>query len=666
MYIRIIILLLLAGLIACNTEQISATLDSPDGNIEVKVEVMDGQLMYSVFSGKDEVIHPSRLGYSFSKMPQLGNNVRITDYKISSVNTTWEQVWGERRLIENRYEELSLDISEKGKQGRHFEVIFRVFNDGVAFRYHLPAQENVDSTFVIMDEETEFELAPVRTAWWIPAYKETYYESLYRNTSLEVMDTVCCPLTLEMENGKYVAIHEANLTDYAAMNLFLNGEGKLEVDLTPWSGGEKVFAQAGMYSPWRTITIADEAGGLITSYMALNLNEPCKLENTDWIKPGKYIGIWWGMHMGRYTWSQGPKHGATTENTKKYIDFAAKNGFDGVLVEGWNYGWDGDWVSEGDKFSFTKAYPDFDIEEITKYAESKNVKLIGHHETGGAVENYENQLENALDLYQQLGINAVKTGYVRPKLESTEYHSSQYGVRHFRKVIEEAAKRQIMVDNHEPVMPTGLRRTFPNLMTQEGVRGQEYNAWSADGGNPPEHTTIIPFTRGLAGPMDFTPGIFSFENPQFPNTRVQTTIAKQLALYIVIYSPLQMAADLPENYKGIKAFDFIKDVAVDWSETLVLKGKIGDYIVTARKEKSSNDWYLGAITDEQARELEISLDFLDEHRKYRAEIYADGKDADWKENPTSYEYKEILVNSSDKLLLLLAPGGGEAIHFYPI
>jgi alpha-glucosidase len=479
------------------------------------------------------------------------------------------------------------------------------------------------------------------------------------------MDTVCTPITIELGDSLFLTIQEANLTDYAAMNLYCVDTTTLTCDLTPWSTGEKVRTKTPMQSPWRIILLADKPGDLLTSYLVLNLNEPSKIDNTSWIKPGKYIGIWWGMHMGKYTWSQGPKHGATTKNALLYIDFAAENHFDGVLIEGWNYGWDGDWTVNGQLFSFVKPYPDFDMKKITDYAASKNIKIIGHNETGGATINYENQLDSAFKFYQHVGVSAVKTGYVSRYLDGKEYHSSQYGVQHFRKVIETAAKYHIMIDNHEPVMPTGLQRTYPNFMTSEGVRGQEWDAWSTDGGNPPDHTTIVPFVLGLAGPMDFTFGTFSFKNPIHPQTIVHTTLAKQVALYMILYSPFQMASDLPENYVKNKAFEFITQVPVDWEDTRVLDAKIGDYIIVVRKVRNAEDWYLGAITDENRREITIDLSFLNWDHTYKAQIISDGRDACYDTNPTDFSYQEKNVNSNETIQLVLAPGGGTAIHFIP-
>lgn len=407
--------------------------------------------------------------------------------------------------------------------------------------------------------------------------------------------------------------------------------------------------------------VASTPADLMLSRLMLNLNEPCKIEDTSWIEPQRYIGIWWAMHRKENTWEQGPKHGATTENTKRYMDFAAENGFGGVLVEGWNYGWDGDWSAEGDKFSFTRPYPDFDIKEITDYGRNKGVRLIGHNETGGAALNYEQQMDSAFAMYHQLGMNSVKTGYVNKLLDNKELHGSQYGVRHYRKVIETAARHHIMIDNHEPVMPTGLQRTYPNLMTQEGVRGCEYDAWSPDGGNTPEHTVTIPFTRCLAGPVDYTPGTFNYENNVPPYTRPQATIAKQLAMFVVIYSPLQMASDMIENYEGRPEFEFMQRCPTDWDRTVVPEAKIGEYVTVARKEKNSDNWYLGAMTNSNSHKSSIPLNFLEPGVKYTAKIFADGADADYKSNPMPVKISTIDVDSSSQLNLDLARGGGAAV-----
>lgn len=638
------------------------SLTSPDGKISVLFELKDGKPIYSVQKEEKIIISPSNLGFVLEGNDSINSDLEIYSITQNSKDETWNQVWGEEVEVRNHYNELKIRLKEKNKSKRKLDLVFRAFDDGVGFRYEFPKQKNL-SEFKIMAELTEFSMNENDSAWSIPAYKGLYYEELWKKDLLSNKDTITTPVTIETRDGKYLAIHEASLVDYAKMNLFpVDGTSKMKVDLTPWADGVKVYAKSPMVTPWRTIILADGLNQLANSRLMLNLNEPSKIKDTSWIQPIKYIGIWWGMHMEKYTWSQGPKHGATTSNVKAYIDFAAEHDIKGVLVEGWNYGWDGDWVADGDKFSFTKPYPDFDIDEISKYAESRGVKLIGHNETGGSTINYERQLDSAYNFYNKYGVTSVKTGYVNPLLDKKERHSSQYGVRHYMKVVETSAKYGIMIDAHEPIMPTGLQRTYPNLMTQEGVRGQEYDAWSSDGGNPPEHTCIIPFTRGLAGPMDFTPGTFNFNNPVFPNTRVQTTLAKQLALYVVIYSPLQMASDLPENYVGNPAFEFIDQVPVEWSKSIIVDGKIGDYVVTARKDKHSNNWFVGAITDENARKMMLSFDFLDKDKKYELIIYKDASDTDWKTNSTAVTIEKHEVDSNTFLELQLAKGGGAALY----
>lgn len=641
------------------TKEDSQKVSSPDKNIQLSAGIKDGKMYYTVSRKETEVIDTSFLGLTL-KEGYLGENLKIKKIEHSSFNETWHQPWGEESSIENKYNQMIVDVEESEEPKRNFSVVFRVFNDGIGFRYVIPEQPNLKE-FTIMDEQTEFALPEDAIAWSIP-WDTEYYEGLFKPSLVSRLDTVCTPLTMKVNEKLYLTIHEANLTDYASLNLTpKRNTTTLKAFLTPWSTGEKVFANTPMQTPWRTIIIADKPGDLILSRLMLNLNEPCKIEDTSWIQPGRYIGIWWGMHMKKQTWEQGPKHGATTENTMNYIDFAAKHGFSGVLVEGWNYGWDGDWSANGDQFSFTKAYPDFDLEKITSYAASKGVRLIGHNETGGAAQNYEAQLDSAFALYQKYGINAVKTGYVNPLLDHKELHGSQYGVRHYRKVIETAAKYNIMIDNHEPVMPTGLQRTYPNLMTQEGVRGQEYDAWSADGGNPPEHTTTIPFTRGLAGPMDFTPGTFNFNNPVHPQTHPQTTLAKQLALAVVLYSPLQMASDMIENYENNPAFDFITSCPTNWAKTVVPEAKIGEYVTIARKDRDSENWFIGSITNASPREVNLPLSFLDANASYKAHIFADGEEANYKNNPYPVTITEENVNSSTVLTLKQAPGGGTAI-----
>ncbi len=640
------------------------TIASPDGTIEVNFKIENGKPFYSVNKKAKPVILSSSLGFEFLNQKPFKEKFSIKKTQKNTFDETWEQPWGEKRFIRNHYNELSVELVDA--DNRTLILVFRAFNDGVGFRYQIPQQEKMDS-IIIMDELTQFNFASEHMAWWIPVHADnSYYESIYRNTSLGKIDTANTPITIETNNGLYLAIHEANLTDYASMTLKKVSPTQFISCLIPWSTGVKVYAKAPMVTPWRIIIIGEKPGDLVASTLMLNLNEPCAIKDLSWVKPSKYIGIWWGMHIGKYTWSQGPNHGATTENTIKYIDFAARHGFDGVLVEGWNYGWDGNWYENGNTFSFTKPYPDFDIEKLASYAASKNVQLIGHHETGGAVSNYERQMEEAFALCQKLGIHYVKTGYVNKFLDGKEWHDSQFGVRHYRKVIETAARYQVNIDCHEPIKPTGLSRTYPNLMSQEGARGQEYDAWSPDGGNPPSHTTILPFTRMLAGPFDFTPGTFNFNNPANPKSRVQTTRAKQLALYVIIYSPLQMASDLPENYEGQTGFDFIKIVPCDWDETKVIDAKIGEFVVMARKDRNSDDWYLGAITNEHARQLKINLNFLDKNATYKATIYSDGPEADYVKNPNDIKVEEKNVTSTDQLNLNLATSGGTAIRFVKI
>ncbi|MEJ2503419.1 MAG: glycoside hydrolase family 97 catalytic domain-containing protein, partial [Gemmatimonadota bacterium] len=467
---------------------------------------------------------------------------------------------------------------------------------------------------------------------------------------------------------------EADLVDYGAMDLEGTNTRTLETTLAAWADGVKVRGSAPFVSPWRTIEMADRAEDLQPSTIALNLNPPSRIEDTSWIEPMKYVGIWWGMHIRTETWESGPRHGATTANAKRYIDFAAENGIGGLLVEGWNIGWDGDWIQNADLFSFTEPYPDYDLEEVAAYAEANGVELIGHNETSMGIRNYESQIDDAFALYERLGINAIKTGYVGDKTAEGHDHHGQYMVNHWRRVIEKAAEHRIMVNAHEPIKDTGERRTWPNMMTREGARGSEYDAWGGEGGNPPEHATILFFTRLHSGPMDYTPGIFDVllasaldpEGPREPTqSRPRTTLAKQLAFYVVLYSPLQMAADLPENYEGEPAFQFIRDVPVDWETTEVLEGKIGDYVVVARQERDGDAWYVGAITDEEPRTFEVPLDFLTPGRSYVAEIYADGEGAHWLTDPLPVEISERAVDATTTLTVELAPGGGQAIRIRP-
>ena len=652
------------------------TVSSPDGTIQVRFSVDRGTPRYEIRYLDRLVVRPSQLGVVLADNASFQDNLTEVSHQVRSVDETWIQPWGEKKAIRDHYHELRVTLRRVDPPQRRMEIVLRVFDDGVGFRYEWPAQDEL-AEFQIIDELTEFDLAGDCTAWWIPAYQNDRYELLYKKTSFSEVPIVHTPLTMRTLEGVYLSFHEAALADYASMTLERTGETKLKANLVPWSDGIKVRAVAPHRSPWRTIQISPDAAGLITSYLILNLNEPNVLGDVSWVTPGKYAGVWWEMHLATKTWSSGPQHGATTANAKKHIDFAAANGMMGVLVEGWNIGWDGDWMRHGDDFQFTVPYPDFDIREVTRYAAERGVGLIGHHETAGAIANYERQLGEAFDYYRALGIHAVKTGYVnfgqnieridenlQPQLE---WHHGQFMVRHYRKVIEEAAKRQIMVDVHEPIKDTGERRTFPNMMTREGARGQEYEAWSGDGGNPPDHTVILPFTRMLAGPIDYCPGIFDllFEEER-PDNRLNTTLAKQLALFVVLYSPLQMVPDLPENYAAHPdAFRFIQAVPTDWENTRVLHAEIGDFVTIVRQERGGEDWYLGSITDEMGRQLRTRLDFLTPQRPYVAEIYEDAPGSDWKTSPLAYRVRQEKVTSETEMELNLAPGGGTAMRFRP-
>ena len=663
---KIFVLLLLPALMTCQQEWNELVINSPDFKLQLIFNMeKDGKPVYTLSMNGKPVLLESSLGFTLDDRAPFDSNFILLDKKIESFNETWEQPWGEEKTIENKYQELKVFLREKSGSERKMNIIFRLYNGGMAFRYEFPEQEFLDQ-FQITEEKTHFVLPGADSAWWIPAYKPERYEYLYRNTAVADMDTVHTPLTLKTRDGLYLSFHEAALYDFPSYTIYSVDTNILAIDLVPWKNGIKAYVETPFLTPWRTLQVAEKPGDLVTNYLILNLNDTCKIEDISWIKPAKYIGIWWGMHIGKYTWGSGPKHGATTRNTMKYIDFAAENGFQGVLVEGWNLGWDGDWISNGAIFSFTKPYPDFDLKKIVSYAKEKGVELIGHNETSAHIDNYEAQMEAAYQLYEDLGIHYLKTGYVGKKLFNGEWHHGQYGVRHYQKSVELAAKHYIMLDIHEPIVDCGLRRTWPNLMTREGARGTEWDAWGPDGGNPPDHVPTLVFTRLLAGPMDYTPGIFDIEIPSKPNNRVNTTLAKQLAFYVVIYSPLQMAADLPENYVGNPAFQFIKDVPCDWEETLVLNGAIGDYVTIVRKDRNSENWYLGSITDEAPRSFEFILNFLEKGVDYSAEIYADGEGADWKTNPLPVDITSRMVTSKDTLFVNLAPGGGQAVRFMPV
>jgi alpha-glucosidase len=644
---------------------------SPGGVLTVKVGVdADGRPEYSVEHAGRPVIAASRLGFLLIDRPKLERNFAVAGSSTRTFDETWEQPWGERRYVRNRYVELRVQYAERKPPGRTFDVVFRVYDDGLGFRYELPA---AFGDVGIQDELTEFDVAEPATAWWIPAGEWNRYEYLYERTPLAEVGQAHTPLTLRTASGLHVSFHEAALVDYSAMWLRRVTGQKLKATLAPSWEGAKVRRTAPFHTPWRTLTIAADAPGLVMSDLILNLNEPNALGDVSWVQPGKYVGVWWEMHLDRKTWGAGPKHGATTANVKRYVDFAAAKGFRGVLVEGWNEGWVDDWFANGETFSFTKPYPDFDLEGLAAYARKKGVRLVGHHETSGFAAHYEDQLDAAFDLYARLGIDQVKTGYVADafgaKVRGADgrihyaFHDGQAMVQHHLKVVQAAAQRRIAINAHEPIKDTGLRRTYPNWLTREGARGMEYNAWG-NPPNPPEHEVNLVYTRMLAGPMDFTPGVLSLEGKE--GRRLRSTLAKQLALYVVLYSPVQMAADLPEHYaKFPKPFRFVQDVPTDWADTRALAGEVGDYAVIARKDRASDDWYLGAIGDDEARAATVRLDFLDAERPYRARIYRDGPDADWRGKAIDLVVEERRVRRGDELRIAMGPGGGWAVRFVP-
>ena len=662
-YIYVTYLFILLALLSCN-ESKKLEINSPDGKIQVIFDNSNSKLNYSVSYNENEIISKSKLGFDFKNQHSFDSILQIENFSIRTFDTVWEQPWGEQQFIREHYNELNICFTEKGDDKRKFSIIFRVFDDGIGFRYVFPKQDNLDY-FEITNEKTEFNFSENTKAWWIKSFTKNRYEQLYQLTDINDVDTAHTPITIETSDGVYVSIHEAELTDYAAMSLAATKKNGFQCCLSPWSDGIKVKATAPHQTPWRTIQIAKTPGDLIASNLILNLNPPNVLGDVSWLKPMKYIGIWWGIHIGKWSFGPGINHGATTERAKEYIDFAFKNGFDEILVEGWDKGWPSDvWFDNGAELNFIKSAADYDLAEVQKYAKSKGVSIQIYHETMANTVNYLDQIDTAFNLLSDIGIQSAKIGHVGFKLDQKEYHDSQYGVNYFRKVLKKAAEHKISVNFHEPIKATGERRTYPNMFSREGARGQEYNAWSE--GNPPEHTCILPFTRLLAGPMDFTPGIFDVNIKSRPYNRVKTTLAKQLALYVVIYSPIQMAADLIENYQNNPAFQFIKDVPVDWETTKVIDAKIGDYVIVARKDKNNEDWYLGAITDENERVFKVKLDFLDSDKRYEAQIYRDADVADYINNSTAYEIDEKLCEKGEILECRLAKGGGMAVRFKAI
>ncbi len=698
---RLIIPLTFLILTACGKQQpVPTTVSSPSGINTITFFLdSEGAPHYLVAHNGTAVIDTSSMGsFDFRDQPSMQKGFAMTGSQTRTFNETWEMPWGEQRSVVNHYNELVVNLQEQQAPKRKLNIYFRAYDDGIGFRYEFPEEEGVD-TVIIMDENTQFQLTGDHMCWWEPGDWDIY-EHLYNTTPFSKIDAISkrnhpnlaqtyipenavnTPVTMRMANGVHLSFHEADLTNYAGMTLKVDPQKlSMESELVGSDRfGWKVKRALPFKTPWRTIQISDNAKDLITSRLILNLNPPNKLGDvSSWVRPMKYDGIWWEMHLGKSTWDyagsqdmtsytlKGMKptgrHGATTANAKKYIDFAAANGLGGILVEGWNVGWE-HWIGFDDRegvFDFVTPYPDYDLEEVVRYAKEKGVALIMHHETSAAPRTYEHQLDTAYSLMRRLGIHAVKTGYVGKIIPKGEYHHGQWMVNHYRKVVETAAKYHIAVDAHEPIKDTGERRTYPNFISREGLRGQEWNAWSSDGGNPPEHISIIAFTRMLAGPIDFTPGAFDIMLKSKPNNRVNTTLAQQLALYVVIYSPIQMACDLPENYEGQPAFQFIRDVGVDWEQTVVLDGAVGDFVTIARQERGTGNWFVSSVTDENKRQINIAFDFLDPDKEYNAVFYEDGPDADWKTNPTSITIEKAIIKKGDTRSVMLAPGGGLAV-----
>ncbi len=655
-------------------QEVIARAASPGDVIKVEVQKDGmGKLAYTVQRNGKEIISASRLGFNLANARKLDGGFSLRKQTTSDHDSTWEQPWGERQFVRNRYRELRVDLEQKSQAGRQLAVVFRIYDDGVGFRYEFPNQKQLPVAEII-DELTEFNVARPATAWWIPAAELPGLEEEIREAPLKEIGIANTPLTVRLDDGTHIAFHEAALVDYASMWLRKVDGQKLRAMLAPSPSGPAVVREGAFTTPWRTLQIASNAAGLYMSDLVLNLNEPNKLGDVSWVKPSKFVGVWWQMHLQSGTWNYGPNHAATTANTKKYIDFAAKNGMRGVLVEGWNKGWESDWGHGGADFSFTESYPDFDLPGLAAYAKSKGVRLIGHHETGANIVAYEKQMDAAYKLYAKHGVDSIKSGYVheagsalfpgRDGKPRYGHYDSQEGVRHFLKAVTEAAKYKLSIDTHEPVKDTGLRRTYPNWVSREGARGVEYNAW----GNPPnsvDHEAKLVFTRMLSGPMDYTPGVLSLVGAD--GKTFNSTQAKQLANFVVVYSPIQMAADLPENYdKYPAAFKFIKDVPTDWADTRVINGEVGKFVTIARKDRNGAGWYVGAVTDGEGRTLPLALDFLDKGKRYTAEIYRDGDNADYRSARRFDLVTETrTVTSADTLQLRLAPGGGQAIRLIP-
>ncbi|WP_303311881.1 glycoside hydrolase family 97 protein [Hymenobacter sp. BT730] len=700
---RFIYPLFLLGAYLAEVPAQAQTVHSPSNKLTLNFRLSpSGEPTYQLQFGTKPVLKPSKLGMLLQGQPGMDQGFTIAQTDSSQHDDTWTPVWGEVKQIRNRYKELAVTLAQAGKDGHRMVVRFRLYNDGLGFRYEFPEQPGL-TYFTVQQEKTEFNLNGNHKTFWIPGDYDSN-EYAYKTTRLSEIDAaaitpiqeksapdrVQTPLMMKADDGLYLNIHEAALVNYPAMMLTVNRQTfGLTSTLVPSATGAAAYLQTPEHTPWRTIVVSDKAPDVLASKLILNLNEPTKLTDTGWIKPQKMVGVWWEMHVNKSSWNYSDTgnlkladtdwsqlkpnghHGANTANVKRYIDFAAKHGLQSVLVEGWNVGWEdwaGNWKEE--VFDFVTPYPDFNVAELQQYATSKGIKLIMHHETSGSVTNYERRQDEAFRFMKANGYDAVKTGYVGRIIPRGEHHDGQWMVNHFNRTADHMARQKIMVDMHESVRPTGLHRTYPNWLANEAARGNEFNAWSE--GNPPEHETILPFTRLMGGPMDYTPGIFQIQleswNPERNKGRqVHTTLTKQLALYVTMYSPLQMAADLPEAYeKHLDAFQFIKDVPVDWDDTRILAAEPGDYLTIARQAKGKDEWYLGAITDENARNQTVKLDFLKPGQRYEATIYADGKGASWDKNPMAYQIRKMKVNSKSALKLQMAAGGGTAVSIKPV
>lgn len=696
-------LVLTAGILLTSLLGRAEGITSPSGIVKVDFELTgNGVPTYSVAYKDRPVVTPSTLGLELNGQSNLMNGFEIVKTSTSTFDETWQPVWGEVKDIRNHYNELLVELHQPATD-RYMNIRFRVYDEGMGLRYEFPTQKNL-IYFVIKEEHTQFAMTGDHTAWWIPgdydtqeydytesrlseirgllekAYTSNLSQTMFSNTGVQTS------LQMKTDNGLYINLHEAALVDYSCMHLNLDDKNMVfESWLTPDAQGNKGYLQAPCHTPWRTVMVSDDARDILASKLILNLNEPCKLEDTSWIKPVKYVGVWWEMITGKSAWSYTNdlpsvkldeidytkvkphgNHGANNENVRRYIDFAAQHGFDQVLVEGWNVGWE-DWFgnSKDYVFDFVTPYPDFDIKALNEYAHNKGVRLMMHHETSASIRNYERHLRDAYELMEKYGYNSVKSGYVGNIIPRGEHHYGQWMVNHYLYAVKEAAKHHIMVNGHEAVRPTGLCRTYPNLIGNESARGTEYEAF---GGSKPSHTTVLPFTRLQGGPMDYTPGIFEMEISKLnPNnhSHVNSTLARQLALYVTLYSPLQMAADLPENYERfMNAFQFIKDVAVDWDDSRYLEAEPGQYITVARRAKGTNNWFIGCTSGENGHESELKLDFLEAGKKYIATVYADAPDAHYKDNPQAYIIRKGTVTSKTALKLKAAPGGGYAISIH--